>query len=420
MAPRSASGTGGRWGIRTAWAAASVSWSARWERSQEKNDIETVTDYLYDPAVTTVFQFAPAIRTALGEEFGLPPGTNVEGKIITALKNLGADLVLDTNFTADLVIMEEGNELLSRMEKGGPLPMFTSCCPAWISYVEKNFPHLAAHLSTVKSPQQCFGAVAKSFLAEKTGTDPARMRVVSIMPCTAKKGEAQRPEFAADGQPEVDAVLTTREFARLLRREGVALKDLEDSRFDDPWMGTYSGAAVIFGSSGGVMEAAVRTVHKVITGKELADVEFTPVRGAERIREAEVDLGEAQVKVAVVHTLKAAEKVLQALDSGRCEYQFVEVMACPNGCAGGGGQPRDKHAYQAATPLRQAGLYHIDRETPVRQSHNNPMIIKLYKEFLGTPLGPRSHELLHTGYRNRKHRVMHTMKEIWEEIEAWA
>ena len=164
----------------------------------------------------------------------------------------------------------------------------------------------------------------------------------------------------------------------------------------------------------------MRTVHKTVTGKELADVEFTPVRGAERIREAEVDLGEAQVKVAVVHTLKAAEKVLQALDSGRCDYQFVEVMACPNGCAGGGGQPRDKHAYQAATPLRQAGLYHIDRETPVRQSHNNPMIIKLYKEFLGTPLGPRSHELLHTGYRNRKHRVMHTMKEIWEEIEAWA
>ena len=388
----------------------------------EKNDIETVLDFLFDPEITTVFQFAPAVRTALGEEFGLVAGTNVEGKIITALKHMGADWVLDTNFTADLVIMEEGNELLQRLSKGGKLPMFTSCCPAWISYVEKNHPELTSHLSTVKSPQECFGAMAKSYLAEKNGIDPKKMRVVSLMPCTAKKGEAGRAEFYTDGRPEVDAVLTTREFSRMLRREGIFLPDLDDSGFDDPLMGTYTGAAVIFGSSGGVMEAAVRTVHKVVTGEELAKVEYTAVRGTDRIREATVDLGEkgGKVQVAVVHTLKAAEKILKMVDQGNCPYQFVEVMACPNGCAGGGGQPRDKHAYQAMTPLRQAGLYRIDQDAKVRQSHNNPLIQKLYKDYLGKPLGSLSHELLHTKYHDRKRRVRHSMKEIWEEIEERA
>ncbi len=388
----------------------------------EKNDIETVQDFLYDPAIITVFQFAPAIRTALGEEFGLSPGTNVEGRLITALKDLGADVVLDTNFAADLVIMEEGSELLDRLEKKRSLPMFTSCCPAWVSYVEKNYPDLTPHISTTRSPQQCFGAIAKTFLAEKAGWSPEKMRVVSIMPCTAKKGEAQRPEFSKNGRPDVDAVLTTRELARLLRREGIALDSLEEGTFDNPWMGAWSGAAVIFGSTGGVMEAAVRTVHKVVTGKELGTVSFSQVRGNDRVRDALVDLGKPKgaVKVAVVHTLKAADQILKDLAAGRCDYHFVEVMACPGGCAGGGGQPRSKHAFQAEAPMRRDGLYQIDEASAVRQSHNNPQITKLYKEFLGAPLGHKSHELLHTRYQNRSRKVSRTMSEIWKEIEERA
>ena len=388
----------------------------------EKNDIEVAQDYLYDPSIITVFQFAPAVRTALGEEFGLAPGANVEGQLITALKQLGGDLVLDTNFAADLVIMEEGSELLDRLEKKRGLPMFTSCCPAWVSYVEKNYPELTGHLSTTRSPQQCFGAIAKTFLAGKAGWSPEQMRVISIMPCTAKKGEAQRPEFVKNGRPDVDAVLTTREIARLFKREGIALGALEGGEFDNPWMGTYSGAAVIFGTTGGVMEAAVRTVYHEVTGEELEQVEFSPVRGNGRIRDATVDFGDGKgtVKVAVVHTLKAADKILKAVAAGRCDYQFVEVMACPGGCSGGGGQPRSKHAFQAESPQRREGLYEIDKKAKVRQSHNNPLIVKLYKEFLMAPLGSKSHELLHTRYRNRSRKVSHTMTEIWREIEERA
>ena len=385
----------------------------------EKDDIEEAMDYLYDPDMITVFQFAPAIRTALGEEFSLPAGTNVEGKIITALKQLGADVVLDTNFTADLVIMEEGSELLKRVKNAQPLPMFTSCCPAWINYLEKNYPEMKEHVSTTKSPQQCFGAMAKTYLAEKMALDARRMRVISIMPCTAKKGEAKREEFMRDGRPEVDVVLTTREFARLLKREGIQLSDLEPSDFDNQWMGDYSGAAVIFGTTGGVMEAAIRTVHKVVTDKELAQVEFTAVRGLENIREAQVDLGKGigVVKLAVAHTLKAAGQLMERIKSGESTYHFVEIMACPGGCMGGGGQPRSKHAYQASRLERQQGLYTIDKEAPVRQSHNNPMIQKLYADYLEKPLGHKSHRLLHTTYTDRKRLVKHTMKEIWQEIE---
>jgi ferredoxin hydrogenase gamma subunit len=385
----------------------------------EKNDIESVMDYLYDPSITTVFQFAPAVRTALGEDFNIPAGTNLEGQIITALKKLGADVVLDTKITADLVIMEEGNELLKRVKENGILPMFTSCCPAWVSYVEKQHPEMTPHISTTKSPQQCFGAMAKTYLAEKMGIDSARMRVISIMPCTAKKGEAKRPEFMTNGQPEVDAVLTTREFARLLKREGIHPWHLAPSGFDNPWMGDYSGAAVIFGATGGVMEAALRTVHKVVTGAELDPIEFQTLRGMEHIREADVDLGPAfgRVKVAVVHTLKAAEKLVPAVKSGTADYTFVEVMACPGGCMGGGGQPRSKHAYQASCDLRRQGLYDIDSQAQVRQSHNNPLIQKLYENFLGAPLGHKSHRLLHTAYKDRKRLIRHPMKEIWEEVE---
>ena len=238
----------------------------------ERDDTDKVIDYLYDPEAITVFQFAPAVRVALGEEFGLPPGANVEGKIISALKRLGADLVLDTNFTADLVIMEEGSELLKRVKNGGSIPMFTSCCPGWVNFAEKNFPDILDHISTTRSPQQCFGSMAKTYLAGQMGLAPERMRVVSIMPCTAKKEEARRPEFYGQGRPDVDVVLTTREFARLLKREGLNLAEMEDSTFDNPFMSHYSGAAAIFGATGGVMEAALRTVYKLVQGKELREV----------------------------------------------------------------------------------------------------------------------------------------------------
>jgi ferredoxin hydrogenase gamma subunit len=383
----------------------------------ERDDTERVVDYLYDPAIFTVFQFAPAVRVALGEEFGMPAGTNVEGRIITALKKLGANVVLDTNFTADLVIMEEGTELLTRIKEGGTLPLFTSCSPGWVNYLEKFHPDMLPHVSTTKSPQQCFGAVAKSYLAEKMKVDPARMRVVSIMPCTAKKGEAGRGEFAHGGQPDVDVVLTTREFARLLRNEGIKLAELEDSGFDNEWMGAYTGAAEIFGTTGGVMEAALRTVHFVVTGKELPGIEFAPVRGLEGVKEAEVDLGAlGVVRVAAAHGLKNALKMVEAVRSGEKQYHFIEVMTCPGGCIGGGGQPKIKQGYQGARGPRWTAIYAIDTKSKLRQSHNNPLVQKLYKDYLGSPNSHKAHELLHTHYQDRSRQIHHTMNEIWSDI----
>jgi ferredoxin hydrogenase gamma subunit len=346
-------------------------------------------------------------------------GENVEGKIITALKRLGANVVLDTNFTADLVIMEEGNELLDRVLNKGTLPMFTSCCPGWVNFVEKYYPEMTGHLSSVRSPQQCLGSMAKSYLAQKMDLDPSHIRVISLMPCTAKKGEAKRREFAGAGNPDVDVVLTTREFARLLKREGIDLSLLEDSGFDSPWMTDYSGAAVIFGNTGGVMEAAVRTVHKVVTGNELEQIEYTALRGNSTSREATVHLGAeiGPVNLAVVHTLKEARRVMEAIKRKESSYDFVEVMACPGGCAGGGGQPRSKHSYQGSREERQQGLYSIDKNRLIRQSHNNPLIARLYEDFLGKPLGEKSHHLLHTTYQDRKQKINHTMMEIWQEIE---
>ncbi|MEZ4389113.1 MAG: [FeFe] hydrogenase, group A [Candidatus Krumholzibacteriia bacterium] len=385
----------------------------------EVDDTEQVIDYFYDPDVFTVVQMAPATRIALGEEFYLPPGSNVEGKMITALKQLGADVVLDTNFTADLVIMEEGTELLGRVRNGGTLPMITSCSPGWVNYVEKNYPEHLGHVSTTKSPQQCFGALAKTYLADKLGVDPAKVRVVSIMPCTAKKEEAQRPEMARDGVPDVDVVLTTRECARLLKREGVWLPDLAPSTFDNAWMGSYSGAAEIFGTTGGVMEAAIRTVHFVVTGQELQGVVYTPVRGYENLREASVDLGPlGTIKVCVAHGLKAAKLVMERIAAGDADWTFVEIMGCPGGCMGGGGQPRIKKSYQSFWHERQEAIYRIDERCEIRQSHNNPLIKLIYDEFLGEPNGHRSHELLHTSYRDRKQVVHHTMKEIWDELKG--
>lgn len=383
-----------------------------------REDVEQVIDYLYDPDIFTVFQFAPAVRVGLGEEFALPPGSNVEGQMVQALRMLGADMVFDTNFAADLVIMEEGTELLHRLRNGTAMPMFTSCCPGWINFAEKRYPELLPHISTTRSPQQCFGALAKTYLAEGLCVDPRKMRVVAIMPCTAKKEEAARPEFRKDDQAEVDLVITTREFARLLRREGIELATLSSSSFDSPLMGESTGAAAIFGTTGGVMEAAVRTVHHVLTGQELAPVELHALRGFENVREAEVDFGpgNGKVRIAVVHGLKAAAQMADAVLAGKADYHFIEVMACPGGCMDGGGQPRAKRAYNPNAQARRKALFALDTARSIRQSHNNPLIGRLYAEYLGEPCAERSHQLLHTFYANRKQEISYTMRDIWREI----
>ncbi len=385
----------------------------------ERDDTEQVIDYLYDPELITVVQFAPATRVALGEEFNMKSGTNVEGEMITAFRKLGADVILDTNFSADVVIMEEGNELLHRVNNGGTLPLMTSCSPGWINYVEKNYPELLPNVSSTKSPQQCFGAIAKTYLAEKMNIDSSKMRVISIMPCTAKKEEAKRPEFQIDGRPEVDVVLTTREFASLLKREGIWLPHLKKGSFDNPWMGETTGAAEIFGSTGGVMEAALRTVHYVVTGKELPGIELKAVRGLAGIREASVDLGEkiGTVNVAIANSLKSAKELVERVKSGTKEYHFIEIMACPGGCLGGGGQPKHKRNYREFLTARQKAIYNIDAGSKLRQSHNNPHVQKMYKEYFGEPYSSEcSHKYLHTQYTDRKHVVKHTMKEIWDEL----
>ncbi len=384
-----------------------------------RDDTEKVIDYLYDPEITTVFQFAPAVRIALGEEFNMPIGTNVEGKLITALREIGADQVLDTNFTADLVIMEEGTELLGRIKGGETLPLMTSCSPGWINYVEKFHPEMIPNISTTKSPQQAFGAIAKTYLAEKLGKDPQKIRVVSLMPCTAKKGEAARPEMGREGYRDVDVVLTTRELARLLKSEGLWLPDLEDGKFENDWMGLYSGAAEIFGTTGGVMEAALRTVYAVTQGKELPGIEMKAVRGLENLREAEVDLGPdlGVLNVAVAHGTKAAYEIIRRIQAGEKEYHFVEVMGCPGGCMSGGGQPRNKKQYQENWGARQKAIYAVDSGMKIRQSHNNPLIKKLYTDFLGEPNGHKSHELLHTSYKDRKRTIIHTAQEIWDDLQ---
>jgi len=389
----------------------------------ERDDTEEVIDYLYDPEIFTVFQVAPAVRIALGEEFHMDPGSLVIGQIVTAMKKLGADVALDTNFTADLVIMEEGSELLQRIAEGGKLPLMTSCSPGWINFMEKYYPEIGGHISTVKSPQQCFGAIAKTYLAQKLGVNPRSMRVVSIMPCTAKKDEAKRTQHKLNiGKPEVDVVLTTREFARLLKREGIWLPDLEESPYDDPWMGEYTGAAALFGTTGGVMEAALRSVYYLVKGEELKGIEIKAVRGLDNVKEAAVDFGGelGEVRVAVGHGLKAARQLSEQVQAGTSPYAFIEIMACPGGCMGGGGQPRIKGSYQIYAETRQAAIYDHDRNLPIRQSHNNPLLQKLYKDFLGEPLSHKSHELLHTYYTDRKRQIKHTIKAIWEEIKIGA
>ena len=386
----------------------------------ERDQTQEVLDYLADPDIVTVFQTAPAIRVGFGEEFGLPPGTNVEGQIIAALRKLGADVILDTNFGADVVIMEEGTELLGHL-KAKKRPTFTSCCPAWINFAEKHYPEVLPLLSTTRSPQAVMGKVAKTYLAQKRGIDPKMMRMISIMPCTAKKGEAAREQLTTNGIPDVDIVLTMREFARLLRREGINLKQLEPSTYDDPLMSEYSGAGAIFGTTGGVMEAAVRTMYYVVNGKELEHVEVAQLRGFENVRSAHVNLGGefGEIKVAMCHGLKGTRKLVEAVLDGSADFDFIEIMACPGGCVDGGGTLRSKKAYIPYAMKRRETIFDIDRtKVRVRQSHNNRQVQKLYADYLEKPHSEKAHHMLHTHYTSRPCGVEANVQAEWDEIDA--
>lgn len=385
----------------------------------ERDQTQQVIDYLADPDIITVFQIAPAIRVGFGEEFGLPAGTNVEGQVVTALHRIGANMVLDTSFAADLVIMEEGSEVLQRLRSGNG-PVMTSCCPGWVSFAEKNYPEILPHLSSSRSPQQCLGSLVKHYLPKKMGVRADKVRMVSIMPCTAKKEEAAREEFIHDGVPDVDVVLTIREFARLLRSEGVDLKALPPTPFDNPYLTEFTGAGVIFGTSGGVMEAAIRTLYFVVNGEELGEIEVEAVRGNAHLRSATIDVGGdvGQVRVAICHSLRAARTLVEDVKAGRSEFDFIEVMACPGGCIHGGGHLRSKHRYFRQVEQRRNALFTADRQKQVRQSHRNVQVQKLYEEFLEHPLSHCSHELLHTHYRDRKHARPADIQAIWQELDA--
>ena len=365
----------------------------------EKDDTQKVLDVLQNPKKHVIVQVAPSVRVALGDAFGLPKGAIVTGQMVTALKMLGFDRVFDTNFGADLTIMEEGSELLSRIKNNGTLPMITSCSSGWVNYMEKNYGDYLEHLSSTKSPQQIFGAVSKTYYPEQSGIDVNDIVTVSIMPCTAKKFEAARPEHGRNGHQDVDIVLTTRELTKLIKYVGLNFASLPEGQFDSP-LGSGTGAAVIFGNTGGVMEAALRTVYEKYTGKELKSVEFQEVRGLEGIRESIIDLGNTKIKVAIAHTIASAKIIMENIKAGTCDYTFIEVMACPGGCIGGGGQPIKSTT--DVKHLRMDALYDIDKKNPLRKSHENPDIIRIYKDFLGEPLSEKSHTLLHTEYHNVK------------------
>ena len=333
---------------------------------REKDDTDKVWQALDDPDIHVVVQTAPAVRVALGEEFGLPIGSRVTSNMVAALRRLGFDKVFDTDTAADLTIMEEGTELLNRIKNGGKLPLITSCSPGWIKYCEHNYPEFLDNLSTCKSPHQMFGAVLKSYYAEKEGIDPSKVFVVSIMPCTAKKFEAQRPEMSATGYPDVDVVLTTRELARMIREAGIDFKDLPERTFDDP-MGEATGAGVIFGATGGVMEAALRTVAEILSGKSIDNIEYTQVRGVEGIKEASIELEGITLKAAVAHGLGNAKKLLDRIKAGEADYHFVEIMACPGGCVNGGGQPIQPSEVRSWIDLREErakAIYEEDKSLP--------------------------------------------------------
>lgn len=369
----------------------------------EKDATKEVWAALNDPDKYVVFQTAPAVRVAIGEEFGMPIGTRCTGKMVSAIRRLGADKVFDVDFAADLTIMEEGTELLNRIKNGGVLPMITSCSPGWIKYCETFYPDFIPNLSTCKSPNQMQGAVTKTYFAKQNDLDPRDIYVVSVMPCTAKKFEIARPEFGRDGYRDVDANLTTRELARMIRQAGLDFVHLPEEEFDD-MLGESSGAGVIFGVTGGVMEAALRTVVDVLTGKDMPRLEYDDVRGLEGIKEATVSVNGTDIKVAIVHGTANAAKLLNAIRAGEKTYHFIEVMGCPGGCVTGGGQPivdaRTRY-YVDPRAARAAATYSEDESMAIRKSHKNPAVQKLYAEFLGEPNSHIAHELLHTTYVDR-------------------
>lgn len=360
-----------------------------------KDDTAKVWRELSNPEKHVIVQTAPAVRVALGEELGLEPGAIVTGKMVAAIRKLGFSRVFDTNFAADVTIMEEGAELLERLNHDGKLPMITSCSPGWVNFAELIYPDLLEHLSTAKSPQQIFGALAKTYYAEKMGIDAKNIVSVSIMPCTAKKAEAARDEMNASGYRDVDIVLTTRELGAMIREAGIDFNTLPDDEYDAP-MGIATGAGVIFGATGGVMEAALRTVSELITGKELECIDFHSVRGLQGVKEAEVQIGDTVVNVAVAHTLLNARKLLDQIREGTSKYHFIELMACPGGCISGGGQPISSCA--DIREKRINALYECDQCSALRKSHLNPAVKELYENWLGKALGEKSHKLLHTHY----------------------
>lgn len=384
----------------------------------ERNYVEEVWDAIYDDKKHVVVQTAPAVRVALGEDLEMDSGSLVTGKMVTALRRLGFDSVLDTDFTADLTIIEEGHELLTRLKKAlvdkdpnVKIPMTTSCSPGWVKFIEHTYPEYLENVSTCKSPQQMFGALAKTYYAQKRGLNPENIVSVSIMPCTAKKFEADRPEMNSSGFKDVDYVLTTRELAVMIKQAGLEFDHLDDSNYDSI-MGESSGAAVIFGATGGVMEAALRTAYEVVTGREVPfdGLNITPVRGMEGVREAAVKIDNVkpewsflegvELKTVVAHGLTNAKKVMDKVRDGEAEYHFIEIMACPGGCLGGGGQPIPTNA--EIRDKRAKAIYEEDAGKPIRKSHENPEIAAIYEEFLKEPLGHKSHELLHTHYKERE------------------
>ncbi len=377
----------------------------------EKSEIDKL-DQAKKEGKYIVVQTAPAVRAALGEEFGMPIGTSVTGKMVAALKRLGFDKVYDTNFAADLTIMEEATELVHRIKEGGQLPMITSCSPGWVNYAEYFYGDLLGHLSSCKSPHEMEGAIIKSYFAEKKGLDPKNIFVVSIMPCTAKKYEKERPENASKkGLKDVDCVLTTRELARLIKRSGIDFRRLPDEEFDQDLLGEYTGAGVIFGVTGGVMEAALRTAYFTITGKEHDLITFKEVRGFDGLKEAEIDLNGTKIKVAVAHGMKNAKPLLDDIRAGKSPYTFIEIMGCPGGCINGGGQPfvkpcflpnEDANILDTYKEKRAKVLYSEDEKQVLRQSHRNTQIQQLYKDYLGEPNSHKAHELLHTSYHARE------------------
>lgn len=362
----------------------------------EKDDTDPVWEAIHDPKKHVVVQVAPSIRVSIAEEFNMLPGKISIGKLVSSIRMLGANKVFDTDFAADLTIMEEGYELLHRIQNRGVLPMLTSCSPGWINYIETYYPELLPHISSCKSPQQMFGAITKTFYAQASGIPAQDITVVSIMPCTAKKFEAARPEMNSSGFRDVDIVLTTRELARMIKHDGIDFNKLAEDTFDSP-LGTSTGAAAIFGASGGVTEAALRTVYEVVTKKPLERLEFENLRGMEGIKTASIELEGKTVKVAVANGLANAKKLLELIKSGKADFTFAEVMACPGGCIGGGGQPYSTN--NETRKQRIDALYRLDEELPIRKSHENPDIQKLYSDFLIAPLGEKSHQLLHTKYK---------------------